>query len=128
MTGADRPCDRCGATLLASPGQNVVGDRLAWSVSVRCAGCGAAEEVCGWDDTPADVRAAIIARDGAARLRADAADRVAVLAALRRDGRSLSDAADTYRRLTTDGLTGTAAEMRLLADRLAGAGARITLR
>lgn len=83
----------------------------------------------GWDDTPADVRASILAEDGLTPVTADpGVDRLAVLAVLRRAGRSLREAADTYTRLTTGGLTGTAAEMRLLANRLTAAGAHVDLR
>jgi hypothetical protein len=127
VIAVDHRCLSCGATARAEPAQDVVGDRLAWSVSIRCPGCGDAQEIDGWDDTPADVRAAILAEGGLTRVSVDpAADRLAVLTVLR-DGRSLSEAADTYTRLTAGGLTGTAAEMRLLADRLTAAGARVNL-
>jgi hypothetical protein len=98
-------------------------------VSIRCPCCGDAQEIDGWDDTPADVRAAILAEGegGLTRVSADpGADRLAVLAVLRRDGRSLRDAADVHAP-DDGGLTGTAAEMRLLANRLTAAGARVDL-
>jgi hypothetical protein len=128
VTDLDRPCDSCGGTAVADPGIDVVDGRLVWSVSVRCPACGAAVEVCGRDEPPDDVRAAVLARDGVARLTVDAgANRVAVLRVLRRDGRTLDAAADAYARLTGDGLTGTGAELRLLAGRLEAAGARVTV-
>jgi hypothetical protein len=59
---------------------------------------------------------------GVARVRIDPesarALRVPVLRMLRRYGAGLDQAAETFTRLTGDGLTGTPAEMRLLAGRL----------
>jgi hypothetical protein len=49
------------------------------------------------------------------------------LAALRASGGSIADAVDVFERLTGDGLTGTDAEMRLLAGRLAAVGAKVQL-
>jgi hypothetical protein len=49
------------------------------------------------------------------------------LAALRGSGRSIADAVDMFDRLTGDGITGTDAEMRLLAGRLAAVGAKVHL-
>ncbi|MET7396894.1 hypothetical protein ABZS66_25765 [Dactylosporangium sp. NPDC005572] len=106
--------------------------QLVWSVETSCGGCGAQAVACGWGEVPGDVRAAMIAQYGTARLRLDPAVarplRVRLLAALRRSGGgSLAEVAGLFERLTGDGVTGTEAEMRLLANRLAAEGARVDL-
>ena len=53
-----------------SGAQSIHGNRVEWSWSVWCPGCGSAVEICGWGEVPDQVRAAIITRDGPARLRA----------------------------------------------------------
>jgi hypothetical protein len=84
-------------------------------------------EICGGDEAPDQVRAAIIARDGLSRLRADPVAnrprRVAILAVLRREGMTLGEAVAAYARLTSAGITGLPMELRLLANRLTRAGA-----
>ncbi|WP_432825169.1 hypothetical protein [Dactylosporangium sp. CA-092794] len=120
--GLIEPCPQCGAPLLSVPGQIVVGDRLEWSISSTCNGCKAQIEYCGADEMPEEFRQVVLARDGVARVRIDPesarALRVPILRVLRRYGATVDEAADTFRRLAGAGLTGTQAEMRLLADRL----------
>jgi|tagenome__1003787_1003787.scaffolds.fasta_scaffold20839960_2 hypothetical protein len=120
--GLVEPCAQCGAPLCAVPGQIVVEDRLAWSISSMCDGCEARIECCGWDEMPAEYRQVVLDRDGVARVRVNPesgyALRVSILRVLRRYGATLEEAADTFTRLTGAGLTGTRAEIRLLADRL----------
>ncbi|WP_238009956.1 hypothetical protein KZZ52_34920 [Dactylosporangium sp. AC04546] len=106
--------------------------QLVWSVETSCGGCGAEAIECGWNDMPEAVRAELLAQDGPARLRLDPVAarplRVRLLAALRRSGGgSLAEVARLFERLTGDGITGTEAEMRLLAGRLAAEGARVDL-
>jgi hypothetical protein len=76
---------------------------------------------------PDDLRQVIVARDGLARLRGDPEVnnplRVRLLKVFRQYGVSISEASDAYARLTDAGVTGTSAEMCLLARRLAAAGA-----
>jgi hypothetical protein len=71
---------------------------------------------------PAQFRQAVLDRDGVARVRVDPqsghALRVPILRLLRRYGATVAEAADTFTRLTGAGLTGTKAEMRLIANRL----------
>jgi hypothetical protein len=117
--------------MCAVPGQLVVEDRLAWSISSWCDGCEARIECCGWDEMPAEFRQVVLDRDGIARVRVDPesayALRVPILRVLRRYGATLEEAADTFMRLTGGGLTGTQAEMRLLADRLEATNAVVQL-
>lgn len=88
-------------------------------------------EECGWDELPGELRQLLLARDGTARLRVDVDAgrtlRVPILRVLRRDGASIEDASGTYARLTGDGITGTTAEMQLLANRLHAIGATTRL-
>jgi hypothetical protein len=107
----------------------VEGGRLAWAVSIRCGGCGSAAEVDGWDEMPAVVRVALVARVGLVRLRADVdvgdPPRVLLLAVFRRRGATVGEAATAYAALTGPGIVGTPAEMQLLADQLADAGVTV---
>jgi hypothetical protein len=125
------PCDRCATPTIASAAYLVHNDRLEWSWSVRCPGCGAAVEICGTDEASDRVRAAIIALDGLALLRADPLanrpKRVAILAVFRRAGMTLGEAVNAYAQLTGEGITGLPVELRLIADRLTNAGAVVVL-
>ncbi|TWG28083.1 hypothetical protein FHX75_111234 [Micromonospora palomenae] len=80
---------------------------------------------------PGIVREALIARVGLVRLQADPAAsgrlRVRLLAAFRKGGATISEAAGAYTALTGLGITGTPSEMKLLADRLTAAGATVLL-
>jgi hypothetical protein len=51
-----------------------------------------------------------------------ATPRLPILRVLRQDGNSLEEATVSYARLTGDGVTGTTAEMQLLASRLRATG------
>jgi hypothetical protein len=88
-------------------------------------------EICGTDEAPDRVRAAIIALDGLALLRADPLanrpKRVAILAVFRRAGMTLGEAVNAYAQLTGEGITGLPVELRLIADRLTNAGAVVVL-
>jgi hypothetical protein len=53
--------------------------------------------------------------------------RLPILRVLRRDGATLSEASEDYARLTGAGITGTGAEMQLLANRLHAVGATTRL-
>jgi hypothetical protein len=122
---------KCATPTATSAAQAIHGDRVEWSWSVWCPGCGSAVEICGWGEVPDRVRAAIVARDGLARLRGDPfvnrPQRVAILAVLRRDGMTIGEAVDAFGQLTGAGITGLPVEMRLLADRLTAAGAVVVL-
>jgi hypothetical protein len=126
-----RRCGHCGGPATVDAGQSVVGDRLAWSVSVGCPSCGDAEEECGWDEMPAAARDLLIARVGLVRLRAGAEAsrpvRTRLLTVFRRDGATIEAALAGYRALTSDGIVGTPAESRLLAARLTAEGAVVSL-
>jgi hypothetical protein len=125
------PCSRCGALLRGELGQAVIGDRLAWSISFVCDGCGRQFESCGWDRLPDDFRQMLLDRDGIGRLRVDPDSgrplRLAILRVLRRYGATLAEASDTYTRLIGPGVIGTRAEVLLLANRLNTTGVKTQL-
>ncbi|MEV0732497.1 hypothetical protein [Polymorphospora sp. NPDC050346] len=127
------PCLRCGASSRGVVTQAIDGDRLTWGITSRCEGCADEGEDDGgaWGRMPDDLRQALIAGVGLARLRADPEVtrplRLQVLRMFRRYGASISEASDTYDRLTDAGVTGTPAEMRLLARQLETVGTRTRL-
>ncbi|BCJ68372.1 hypothetical protein GCM10009779_49580 [Polymorphospora rubra] len=125
------PCLWCGAPSGGIVTQTIDEDRLLWGTSSICAGCGAVDEGSEWGAMPDELRRALIVRVGLARLRADPEVnrplRVQVLRMFRRYGASVGEAADAYGRLTGAGITGTPAEIRLLARRLDAVGATVQL-
>ncbi|MFC5002056.1 hypothetical protein ACFPIJ_30025 [Dactylosporangium cerinum] len=128
--GEAEPC-RCGGTRQVSVSESIDGNRHVWGVFVHCAGCGYTTQECGDGEMYPRLRAAIIAESGLARLCADPEVnrplRVRLLAALRRDGRTLAETTGAYALLTGDGITGTPAEMALLGKRLTAAGGTVTV-
>ncbi|WP_433832796.1 hypothetical protein ACQP2E_17060 [Actinoplanes sp. CA-015351] len=127
----EQRCAACGAVAVVSVAQSVVGDRVAWSVSVRCGQCGDAEEQCGWEEMPGFWRDRLVDQEGLTRLRVDRESiepmRVRLLSVFRRQGATIADAVEAVESLTGVGLFGTPAEMKLLATRLTGAGAFVSL-
>ncbi|MBU2668971.1 hypothetical protein KOI35_36215 [Actinoplanes bogorensis] len=121
------PCDHCDAAMHVTVSQTVERDRLAWSVSSACASCGNAEEQCGRDDMPPQLRELLIDQVGLVILQADAEtsqrSRTRMLAVFRAGGATIHESVSRYRALTNSGIEGTPAEMKLLADRLTRAGA-----
>ncbi|MCW3818147.1 hypothetical protein ONA91_27225 [Micromonospora sp. DR5-3] len=116
-----RPCDDCGAELTGELTQRIVGDRLHWADECHCPHCGAAWVTCGWDDTPAEIREALIAQRGLARLTVEGTpthSRVALLKVFREAGASLPEATAAAQRAVTTGIEGTRTELALLAQRL----------
>lgn len=106
----------------------IVRGRLQWVVWCGCPSCdseGAGTEEIGWDETPPEIRRALLDQCGAYRVRirsrADVS-RVSLMRVLRADGASLSAVSSAVDELLTDGLSGTEMEMELLKVRLAVAG------
>nr|BFE64672.1 hypothetical protein GCM10020063_091980 [Dactylosporangium thailandense] len=125
------PCPRCGALLRGELSEAVDGDRLVWSTSWLCDGCGDRLESCDWGTLPDDYRRLLLDRDGVGRLGVDPGSgrplRLAILRVLRRYGATLTEASDTYARLTGPGVIGTRAEVLLLAKRLDATGVQTQL-
>ncbi|MEU4164762.1 hypothetical protein [Actinoplanes sp. NPDC026670] len=127
----ERPCGTCNAAAGVLVTQTVVGERIAWSVSLRCRQCGAAEEQCGWDVMPDHWREILVAQDGLARVHADLQSsrplKVRLLSVFRDQGSTIAEALMAFKSLTGAGIVGTSAEMRLLARLLTNAGAIVSL-
>ncbi|SCL32589.1 hypothetical protein GA0074692_3353 [Micromonospora pallida] len=63
-----RACDDCEAEMVCELAQRIVHDRLHWTAECHCPHCGSTVAICGWDDTPDEIRDALVARYGLARL------------------------------------------------------------
>ena len=100
---------------------------IEWSVHRECDGCGVGAYECGRGDTPEPLRAALVDQCGLAHLRVDDTGsrplRVRLMKGFRDAGASLVEAREACERLAGEGMTGTHAEMQLLAERLGAAGA-----
>jgi hypothetical protein len=117
-------CDTCPGQPSAEAYELIVGRRLQWVLRHECPD-GDVEEF-GWDETPTQLRRAILDRHGTYRLRLThdpGGRRVAVLKVLRDTGRSLSGASEALAELLGPGIPGTEVELQLLAGRLREAGA-----
>ncbi|MEU6863445.1 hypothetical protein ABZ924_09260 [Streptomyces sp. NPDC046876] len=115
-------CDACGGVLERDIGQFVDRGRLWWGIEAGCRACAA-----GWceqgsgRETPEEIRQALLAEHGAARLRLTGpeASPVAVLRVLREvHDLTLAQARASADELRTTGLVGTLVEMELMAARL----------
>jgi hypothetical protein len=127
------PCYRCDGTASGIVTEAIDGDRVVWSTVLRCNGCGHTIET-SEPATKIDTvrRRALIARVGLVRLQADPTTsrplRRRLLALFRKNGAAIGETAEAYARLTGAGLSGTPAEMQLLANQLATEGATVTLK
>ncbi len=115
-------CEACGGVLILDTGQFIERGRLRWGTEGNCQSCPVAwcEQGSG-DVTPQEIRQALLAEHGPARLRLTEpeASAVPVLRALRDvHGLSLARARAMTQELKSNGLTGTLVEMELVAARL----------
>jgi hypothetical protein len=116
-------CASCSGPTSAKTYQLIVGKRLQWVLFHECPD--GDEEEFGWDETPPQLRQAILEQCGTYRLRLTqepGSRKVAVLKVLRDTGRSLSEASAALTELLGPGIAGTDVELQLLADRLREAG------
>ena len=65
MIQVEVKCPACNDSARITLGQSTRAGRLAWWKSESCSSCGRATEADGYDDSPEDVREAILAKDGA---------------------------------------------------------------
>jgi hypothetical protein len=112
----------CGGVLILDTGEFIDRGRLWWGTEGTCQTCPVAwcEQDSG-DETPEEIRQALFAEHGPARLRLTEPEvgLVPVLRALRKvHGLSLAQARATSDELRTIGLVGTLVEMELIAARL----------
>ncbi|MFI9772594.1 hypothetical protein ACIHJG_38000 [Streptomyces sp. NPDC052415] len=115
------PCVVCGGVLARDVGQFIDRGHLRWSVEGQCQACPDAWCETGRGPTPGEIRQALLAEHGAARLRlaTNQTSVVAVLRALREMIHlSLGEAKLMAAELSGAGLVGTWVEMVFLADGL----------
>jgi len=122
-------CDSCSGPVAGEAYETIVDGRLHWVLTHDCPG--GEVEAMGWDETPAELRQAILDQCGLYRLRLDrepGGGKVAVLKVLRGSGRTLSEASGALADLLGPGIPGTEAELHLLATRLQRAGGTPSVR
>nr|WSX47791.1 hypothetical protein OG409_01740 [Streptomyces sp. NBC_00974] len=124
-------CEACGGVLMRDTGQFIDRGRLWWGTEGTCLACPVAwcEQDFG-DTTPEEIRQALLAEHGPARLRLTEpeASAVPVLRALREvHGLSLAQARAMTDELKTTGLVGTFVEMELVASRLRHHSVEVTV-
>ncbi|WP_343298683.1 hypothetical protein [Streptomyces sp. SID1034] len=112
-------CDDCGGVLIRDIGQFIDGGQVWWGTEGRCQACPTAwcEQDSG-GTTPEEIRQALLAKHGPARLRLAGPESslVPVLHVLREThGLSLAQARAMADELKTTGLVGTLVEMELVA-------------
>lgn len=122
-------CDSCPGQSVGEVYETIIDDRLHWVLSHTCVD-GFVESM-GWDETPAELRQAILEQCGTYRLllpEKSIARKVAVLKVLRGSGVAMSDVSSAFVELLGPGIAGTEVELRLVADRLIDAGVTATVR
>ncbi|MFJ5548610.1 hypothetical protein [Streptomyces sp. NPDC093225] len=113
-------CPACGGVLVRDVGQFIERGQLRWGIEGRCQACANGWCEMGVGPAPEEIRQALLAQHGSARLRLAAeTNLVPVLRALR-DMRhlSLGEARLTAAELSGPGLVGTSVEMAHLAEGL----------
>jgi hypothetical protein len=129
------PCPRCGDDVSLHVAEAVDGDKIVWILTSQCVGCRHTDVTQGrpavLDAVDPTIRQALVARVGHARVHADPDAnrtlRLRALALFRRRGATIAGAAHAYASLTDAGITGTPAEMALLADYLTAEGIAVSL-
>jgi hypothetical protein len=125
----------CGAAATFSVAEAVDAGRILWTTTSRCTDCGYVNEDRGspaeFDAVDAIVRQTLVARVGLSRLHVDPDMnrdvRRHALAVFRRRGATIAEVGAAYAALTGPGLTGTPAEMSVLAEHLTAGGVQVTL-
>jgi hypothetical protein len=123
-------CGHCGGELVRDVGQFVDRGRLRWGVEGRCRDCTSAWCELGTGPAPREIRQALLAQHGTARLcLADQeASLVPALRALREMRQlSLREARRMATELKERGLVGTFVEMAHLAEGLRGRSVSVTI-
>lgn len=127
----EQRCQTCGSVVQCRAWEDVIGGRLQWVVLCGCGTCGGGEsEEFGWDETPAEVRRALLDMCGTFRLRVQAPLEVArmpLMRIVRASGEPLASLSARVEALLIQGQTGTEAELELLALRLAEVGVPTTI-
>ncbi|MGW4942938.1 hypothetical protein ACWEOZ_15290 [Actinoplanes sp. NPDC004185] len=120
-------CESCDGPAAGQVYETIIDGRLHWVLTHDC-GDGFVEAM-GWDETPGDLRQALLDQCGTYRLRLvrESTAKVAVMKVLRARGTSLAAVPESLAALTGDGMPGTETELQLLAGRLRAAGASATV-
>jgi hypothetical protein len=129
------PCPICGAAVTFHVAEAVDAGRVLWTAASRCTDCHYVSEdrasPAVFDDIDGIVRQTLVARVGLTRLHVDPDRnrdlRRRSLTVFRRRGITIAEVADVYAALTGPGLTGTPAEMSVLAELLTAEGVQVTL-
>ncbi len=117
ITSVSRKCQSCERQITASVGQETIDGRILWYESYSCPYCGYRLEVDGKDDTPDDIREAILAEEGEWALDVLETGPQAILALkVLRDalGLSLNEAKEVKDKMPGIVAVGTQAEMERL--------------
>ncbi|WP_433063729.1 hypothetical protein [Dactylosporangium sp. CS-033363] len=129
------PCPMCGAAAAFHVAEAIEAGRVVWTTTSRCTHCNYVSQDRAspalFDRVAAITRRTLLARVGLTRLRADPGEnrdrRRRTLTVFRRQGATIAEVADAYAALTGPGLTGTPAEMTVLAEHLTAEGVQVTL-
>jgi hypothetical protein len=117
-------CGSCEGQGTGRVYETIVDGRLHWVLSHDCTD-GFTESM-GWDETPEELRQAILAQCGTYRLRVArkiAGTQVAVMKVLRSSGVEMGKVSGALAALNGEGMPGTEAELELLARHLRDADA-----
>lgn len=126
-----RSCPDCRAQLSVHVHERVELGRLRWGESIHCSNCGMAQEACGADALPSDLRDALLAQEGQWSLDiVRPAPDVASAARLLRTKLDLTmqAALALVRTVGREVRHGTRGEMQLLLEALAACGVEAQLR
>ncbi|MEU8607348.1 hypothetical protein AB0C29_05040 [Actinoplanes sp. NPDC048791] len=119
-------CDSCDGPAAGQVYETIIDGRLHWVLTHECGD--SFVEAMGWDETPDDLRQALLDQCGTYRLRLSREiTGVAVMRVLRASGMSLAAVPEALAALTGPGRPGTEMELQLLAGRLRAAGASATV-
>lgn len=112
-------CDSCTGQNAGEVYETIIDDRLHWVLTHACVN-GFVESM-GWDETPVELRQAILDQCGTYRLSLSEEPierRLAMLKVLRGSGMAMTDVLEVFAHLSGPGIAGTEAELRLVAGRL----------
>ncbi|MGN9909838.1 hypothetical protein ACTMTJ_20020 [Phytohabitans sp. LJ34] len=124
----ERRCWSCGLMASCRAYESVVQSRLQWGILYQCASCDETAEECGWDQTPAEVRQALLDQCGVYRLQvAQGTTRMPMLRVFRARGVPVREVSTLVESIINAGQPGTEAELELLRLHLAAAGVRATV-
>jgi len=124
-------CRSCGSEMECRAYEASIQGRLPWVIWCRCESCGdGGEEEFGWDETPSEVRQALLDQCGVFRLRVQPGEdlsRVRLMRVLRTEGAAVAEVSSRVDVLLSTGMSGTEVEMELMKDKLKAVGVEATV-